>query len=106
MQCGNDFQSQPCKLPKSSENDNYAEVNVTENKHHPKPRPPADTTVFYSDHIMKGQPAPPPYDPVELKQATVLQASATVIPAGVKVDDSEFDKDTMELRAPHTNNYQ
>ena len=46
---------------------------------------------------MKGQPPPPPYEPVELKQATDLQASATVIPAGVKVDDSEFDEDTVEL---------
>ena len=105
MQCGNDFQSQPCELPKSSENDNYAKVNVTENKHRPKPRPPADTTVVYSDHIMKGQPPPPPYEPIELKQATNLQASATVILAGVKVDDSEFAKDTVELRVPQINNY-
>ena len=91
---------------KSSENDNYAEVNVREKKHCPKPRPPADTTVVYSDHIMKGQPPPPPYEPVELKQLSNLQASATVIPAGVKVDDSEFDEDTIELRAPHMNIYQ
>ena len=90
LQCGNNFQSQPCELPKSFENDNYAEVNMTEKKHRPKPRPPADTTVVYSDHIMKGQPPPPPYEPVELKQATDLQASASVIPARVKVDDSEF----------------
>ena len=96
MHCG-DLQSQPCELPKSSENDNYTEVNVTENKHRPKPSPPADTTVVYSDHIMKGQPPPPPYIPVELKQATDLQASVTVVSAGVKVDDSEFNKDTVEL---------
>ena len=96
MHCG-DFQSQLYELSKSSENDNYTEVNVTENKHRPKPRPPADTVV-YSDHIIKGQPPPPPYTPVELKQVSNLQASVTVIPAGVKVDDSEFNKDTVELR--------
>ena len=106
LQCGNNFPTQLCKLPKSSENDNYAENNVRETKHHPKPRLPADTTLVYSDHIMKGQPPPPPYEPVELKQATDLQASATVVPAGVKVDDSEFDEDTVELRAPHMDNYQ
>ena len=55
---------------------------------------------------MKGQPPPPPYKPVELKQLSNLQTSATVILAIVKVDDSEFDKDTVELRAPHMNNYQ
>ena len=89
MQCGNDFQSQPCELSKSSENDNYAEVNVTEKKHRPKPRPPADTTVVYSDHIMKGQPPSPSHESVELKQVSNL---FTVIPAGVKVDDSELMK--------------
>ena len=106
LQCGDDFQCQPCELPKSSENDNYAEVNVTENKHRPKPRPPADTkyTVVYSDHIMKGQPPPPPYEPVELKQVSNLQASATVIPAGMKVDDSEFSNEIVEVWLPHIEN--
>ena len=52
LQCGNDFQSQPCELPKSSENDNYTEVNVIENKHCPKPKPSADTTVHYSTLII------------------------------------------------------
>ena len=71
---------------------------VSNNKirHRPKPRLPADTTVVYSDHIMKGQPPSPPYEPVELKQATDLKASDTVMPAGVKVDDNEFNKDTIE----------
>ena len=37
LQCGDDFPTQPCKLPKSSENDNHAENNEREKKHRPKP---------------------------------------------------------------------
>ena len=72
----------------------------------PIPSQPVDCKVIYSDHVMKGQPPPPPYEPVELKQVSNLQASATVIPAGVKVDDSEFDNEIVEMRLPHMENYQ
>ena len=62
--------------------------------------------MVYSDLLIKGQPPPPPYEPVELKQAANLQASVTVIPAGVKVDDSEFGNEIVEMRLPHMDNYQ
>ena len=62
--------------------------------------------MVYSDLLIKGQPPPPPYDPVELKQVSNLQASATVIPAGVKVDDCEFSNEIVEMWLPHMDNYQ
>ena len=75
-------------------------------KSRPSPGKNVDCKVVLSGLVIKGQPPPPPYEPVELKQVSNLQASVTVIPAGVKVDDSEFDNEIVEIRLPHMENYQ
>ena len=76
-------------------------------KDQPSPAKHVDNEMAFSDLIIEGQAPPPPYEPVELKQlSNGLQASVTVIPAGVKVDDSEFSNEIVEVQLPHMKNYQ
>ena len=84
----------------------YADISEIKKKARPSPAKNVDCKVVHSDLLIKGQPPPPPYEPVELKQVSNLQASVTVIPAGVKVDDSEFGNEIVEIRLPHMDNYQ
>ena len=98
--------AKPNKKPTVVEPVVYADLSEIKKKSRPSPAKNVDCKVVYSDLLIKGQPPPPPYEPVELKQVTNLQASVTVIPAGVKVDDSEFNNEIVEMRLPHMNNYQ
>ena len=81
-----------------------ADLSEIEKKGQPSPGKNVDCKVVYSDLLIKGQPPPPPPESVELKQVSNLQASVTVIPAGVKVDDSEFSNEIVEMRLPHMDN--
>ena len=98
--------AKPNKKPTVVEPVVYADLSEIEKKVRPLPGKNVDCKVVHSDLLIKGQPPPPPYEPVELKQVSNLQASVTVIPAGVKVDDSEFDNEIVEIRLPHMDNYQ
>ena len=95
----------PNKKPTVVEPVVYADLSEIKKKGQPWPGKNVDCKVVYSDLLIKGQPHPPPYEPVELKQVSNLQASVTVIPAGVKVDDSEFDNEIVKIRLPHMDNY-
>ena len=94
--------AKPNKEPTVVEPVVYADLSEIKKKSRPSPAKIVDCKVVYSNLLMKGQPPPPPYEPVELKQVSNLQASVTVIPAGVKVDDSEFGNEIV----PHMDNYQ
>ena len=96
----------PNKKPTVVEPVVYADLSEIKKKSRPSPAKNVDCKVVYSDLLIKGQPPPPPYEPLELKQVSNLQASATVIPAGVKVDDNEFSNEIVEMRLPHMDNYQ
>ena len=98
--------AKPNKKPTTVEPVVYAELSEMEKKSRPSPGKNVDCKVVHSDLLIKGQPPPPPYEPVELKQVSNLQASVTVISAGVKVDDSEFSNEIVEIRLPHMDNYQ
>ena len=84
----------------------YADLSEIKKKVRPLPGKSVDCKVVHADLLIKGQPPPPPYEPVELKQVSNLQASVTVIPAGVKVDDSELSNEIVEIQLPHMDNYQ
>ena len=101
-----DEHAKPNKKPTVVEPVVYADLSEIEKKVRPSPGKNVDYKVVYSDLLIKGQPPPPPYEPVELKQVSNLQASVTVTPAGVKVDYSEFDNEIVEIRLPHMDNYQ
>ena len=98
--------AKPNKKPTVVEPVVYAELSEIEKKSQPSPGKDVDCKVVYSDLLIKGQPPPPPYEPVQLKQVSNLQASVTVIPAGVKVDDNEFGNEIVEMRLSHMDNYQ
>ena len=83
----------------------YADLSEIK-KGRPSPGKNVDFKVVHSDLLIKGQPPAPPYEPLELKQVSNLQASVTVIPAGVKVDNNEFSNEVVEIRLPHMDNYQ
>ena len=98
--------AKPNKKPTVVEPVVYADLSEIEKNGQPSPGKNVDCKVVYSDLLIKGQPPPPPYEPMELKQISDLQASVTEIPAGVKVDDSEFNDEIVEIQLPHTDNYQ
>ncbi len=75
----------------------YADLSVfrtqTSGKDH-KPHPSPikdDTRVVYSDLLLKGQPPPPPYEPIELKQKPT---SVTVIPPTITMIENKEEQIT------------
>ena len=96
----------PNKKPTVVEPVVYADLSEMEKKSRPSPGKNVDCKVVHSDLLIKGQPPPPLYEPVDLKQVSNLQASVTVIPAGVKVYDSESYIEIVEMQLPHLDNYQ
>ena len=65
----------------------YAKLSEVEKKQRPFTRL-ADNRVIYSDLIIKGQPPPPPYQPMELKEVFNPKPCVTVIPT---FDEGKFE---------------
>ena len=66
------------------------QASVKDNKPHPSPTRD-NSRVVYSDLLLKGQPPPPPYEPIELKQKP---SSVTAIPPTITVKENKEEEIT------------